>query len=262
MENNMKLTKKVWLILVLISLLTLSACGGQTVAEAEAEAAGTSVEADTTEIDPVAIFTSAAATVAAQLTETAISFSPTPEPATATVTAIPATATLVDLNQTPLPTTDAILVESTATLALGVPTFTPGLPTLFPTATPVTLPTQAGPICDAMLYGAPLDITIPDGASIAPGADFYKIWRIQNNGVCTWDDGYQLVVVSGKATLDAANPAWRLDTLVLPGQNVDVGAHLTAPLAAGVYETCFLMQNDRGAYFGGYLCVEILVKAQ
>ncbi len=250
MEKIMNSTKKTWLFIFVILALTLTACGGKTVAEAEADKEGAGTE---TEIDPEAIFTSAAATVAAQLTETAISFSPTPAPATATSTLL-ATATLVNLNQTPLPSPTGI-GNATATLPPGVPTLTPSIPTLVPTAT-----FASGEICDAMLYGSPLDMTIPDGTILEPGEDFYKIWRIQNNGICTWDDGYQLVVVSGKHTLDAANPAWRLDTLVSPGQIVDVGAHLTAPLAEGDdYETCFLMQNDRGVYFGGYLCVKIRV---
>ena len=253
----MKSTKKIWLFTLLILLLTISACGGQTVAEAEAEAA--EADADTTEIDPVAIFTSAAGTVAAQLTETAISFSPTPEPATATLTPIPPTATLVDLNQTPLANPTVGFLEPTSTFPAGVPTFTPGLPTLIPTATQPALATVAGPICDKMIYGSPLDITIPDDTIMAPGEDFYKIWRIYNDGVCTWDDGYQLAVVSGASSLDAANPAWELNALIAPGEVVDVGAYLTAPLAVGTYETCFLMQNDRGVYFGGYLCVRIKV---
>ncbi len=245
----MNSTKKTWLFIFVILALTLTACGGKTVAEAEADKDGAETE---TEIDPEAIFTSAAATVAAQLTETAISFSPTPAPATATSTLL-ATATLVNLNQTPLPSPTGI-GNATATLPPGVPTLTPSIPTLVPTA--VSDP------CDKMLYGAPLDITIPDGTSIKPGVDFYKIWRIHNNGECTWDDGYQLVPVLNARALDAANPAWRLDTVVLPGQNVDVGAHLTAPLAAGEYETCFRMMNDRGYLFGGVLCATIIVKAQ
>ena len=251
----MKSTKKIWLYTLLFTfIMLLSACGGQTVAEAEAEA-----EAAAAEVDPVAIFTSAAGTVAAQLTETAISFSPTPEPATATSTPIPPTATLVDLNQTPLATPTVGFLEPTATFLAGVPTFTPGIPTLFPTATQQILPTPDGPICDAMIYGSPLDVTIPDGTTVNGGEDFYKIWRIYNDGVCDWDDGYQLVIVYGATSLDAPKPAWKLKTLVEPGGVVDIGVWLTAPLAIGEYENCFIMQNDRGVYFGGLLCVNIKV---
>ena len=237
----MKSTKKIWLVAILILILTLSACGGQTVAEAEAEA-------NATEVDPAAIFTSAAATVGAQLTETAIAFSPTPEPAT-DIPALEATATLVDLN-TPLP----ILIEATPTLVPGIATFTPIAPTLIPTAT------QGGDICDAMIYGSPLDITIPDGTIMEPGEDFHKIWRVYNAGVCTWDDGYQLVIVYGATSLDAPNPAWKLKSLVLPGGVIDIGVHLTAPLAIGEYQNCFILENDRGVYFGGLLCVDIMVQ--
>lgn len=255
----MKSTKKIWFFaLFLVLVLPITACGGQTVAEAEATA-------NASEIDPVAIFTSAAGTVSAQLTETAISFSPTPEPATATSTAIPATATLVDLNST-IPTA-ALSVEITATFLPGVPTFTPGAPGLFPTATQQILASPGGPICDAMIYGSPLDITIPDGTSIEAGTNFEKIWRIYNDGVCTWDDGYVLVPVGSSSTrpgdnnpLDATNPAWELKTLVLPGGVVDVGAKLTAPATKGEYQTHFMMQNDRGVLFGGVLTVIIIVE--
>lgn len=242
----MNTTKKTWLFILIILALTLSACGGKTVAEAEANENGEAT------VNPDAIFTSAAATVGAQLTETAMSFSPTPAPPTVAPT-LPATATPIDVGQTPLASPTGV-GGATATLSIGVPTLTPSVPTLVPTA--------AIDPCNKMLYGAPLDITIPDGTSIKPGADFYKIWRIQNNGDCTWDDGYQLVPVLNARALDAANPAWRLDTVVLPGAIVDVGAHLTAPLAAGEYETCFRMKDDSGYLFGGILCATILVKAQ
>ena len=256
----MKPTKKIWLIALLTLTLALTACGGQTVAEAEAEANATAV-------DPVAIFTSAAETVAANLTETAMAFSPTPEPATATVTLIPPTATLVDLNQTPLANPTASFLEPTSTLVAGIPTFTPGIPTLFPTATQQTLPTSAGPICDAMIYGSPVDINYPDGSTVTAGHNFLKIWRIYNDGVCSWDDGYSLVPVASTSSrpgdnnpLDAANPAWEVDVLIAPGGVVDVGANLSAPLDIGTYSTCFIMSNDRGVYFGGVLCVDIVVK--
>jgi hypothetical protein len=219
----MKYTKKMTLfILLAVLLLNLSACGGQTVAEAEATAAAG-------EVDPVAIFTSAAATVAAQLTETALSFSPTPLPATATPTMIPPTATLVNL-------------------------------TLIPIATKVTLGTTPdGPICDNMEFVA--DITIPDGTTIKSGADFEKIWRIRNTGVCTWDDGYQLVLASGGSILDSPSVVDKIKVPIAPGEVVDIGYKwFTAPIANGKYSNCFVMQNDRGSNFGTWICVEIEVK--
>ena len=251
----MKYTKRIYLFsLLMVLLLALSACGGQTVAEVEATAAAAAEE-----VDPVAIFTSAAATVAAQLTETALSFSPTPLPATATPTMIPATATLVNLNTTPLPT-----------VAIGTPpTLVPGAPTLIPTATQVTIGTTPdGPICDEMTYGSPVDVNYPDGSTVKAGVDFEKIWRVYNTGVCAWDDGYILIAVSTSSSrsgdnnpLDSPSPAWALKTTVEPGGVIDIGVNLTAPATVGEYGTCYILQNDRGVYFGGPLCVEVVVKS-
>ncbi len=240
----MNTTKKTWLFILVVLALTLSACGGQTAGEAEADGEAT--------VDPSAIFTSAAATVGAQLTETAVSFSPTPAPPTVAPT-LPATATPIDIGQTPLASPTGV-GGPTATLPAGVPTLTPSVLTLVPTAT-----LDSGDKCDAMLYGSPLDVTIPDGTDFELGGiNFYKIWRIQNAGTCTWDSGYKLVPVANSRVLDAANPAWELDTLVSPGETVDVGAHLTSPNSVGEgYETCFMMMNDRGVLFGGYLCAKI-----
>lgn len=245
----MKYTTKNWQIALLITLiLTLSACGGK------------AAEPPPTEIDPVAIFTSAAATVAAQLTETAISFSPTPEPPTEIPTALP-TATLINLNSTPL-------VNLEATPIGNAPTLIPGAPTLIPTLTPVTLlTTPTGPICDEMTYGSPVDTNYPDYSTVKAGHNFEKIWRVYNTGVCTWDEGYFLVPVGSTSDrpgdnnpLDAANPAWEAKTKVPPGGVVDIGIDLTAPLDNGEYSTTFILQNDRGVYFGGPLTVIIVVK--
>ncbi|NQU29800.1 MAG: hypothetical protein HQ525_03950 [Anaerolineae bacterium] len=244
----MKHTHTKWRIVLLITLiLTLTACGG-------------AAEPPPTEIDPVAIFTSAAATVAAQLTETAVSFSPTPEPATEIPTALP-TATLINLNVTPLINLEATPIGTALTLI-------PGAPTLIPTLTPVKLlTTPSGPICDEMTYGSPVDVNYPDGSTVKAGYNFDKIWRVYNTGVCTWDEGYILIPVGSTSTrsgdntpLDAANPAWEAKTKVEPGGVVDIGVRLTAPLANGEYSTTFILRNDRGVNFGGPLTVIIVVK--
>ncbi len=244
----MKYVNNVWkLAILLIVIMSLSAC----ILEDPA------AEPSPTEIDPAAIFTSAAGTVAAQLTQTQEALPPTSAPATATSTMAP-TATLVNL-------------DTPATPLGAIPTLTlqPGVPTLVSTLTPATiLNTPDGPICDEMTYGSPVDVNYPDGSEVSAGTDFEKIWRVYNTGVCTWDDGYILVPVSGYSEpdkgdtnpLDAPNPAWELKANVAPGEVVDIGVNLTAPLANGTHTTCFILQNDRGVNFGGVLCVVVVVK--
>lgn len=243
--------KRINLILNIVLLLSLvfamTACDTDLAAELQ--------EATPTEIDPVAIFTSAAATVGAQMTQTAAAFSPTPLPPTETP--LPqSTATLIQLNASP-------------TAVSGLPTFTPipGVSTLIPTATQVAvINTVTGPICDAMGYGSPLDINYADDTVVPPGTTFQKIWRVVNTGVCTWDDGYVLVYVGdGENTRGDQNPMGvgkiphKINANVQPGESVDLGAVMTAPLDNGTYESCFVLQNDRGAFFGGYVCVRIKV---
>ncbi|PIU90073.1 MAG: hypothetical protein COS63_04110, partial [Anaerolineae bacterium CG06_land_8_20_14_3_00_57_67] len=64
---------------------------------------------------------------------------------------------------------------------------------------PVTVlgprPAAAVTRCDWAQFVA--DITVPDGASFAPGAAFTKTWRLKNIGTCTWTTSYALVFVSG-----------------------------------------------------------------
>ncbi len=248
----MKNKNILFIVLSLILLLTLSACGSDVFAELN-NTTPAAQNAEPTTIDPVAIFTSAAETVAAQMTQTAIAFSPTPAPPTATQV-IPPTATLIQLNA----------ASPTAIAGAGT------VPTITPIATTVTIAnTPEGPICDSMRYGDPLDVNYPDDSEVPAGTNFEKIWRIYNDGVCTWDEGYMLVPIASNSTrpndlnpLDAANPAWEFNKsnrITAPGEVADISAHLTAPLDNGTYETCFILQNDRGVYFGGVVCVRIKV---
>jgi len=192
-----------------------------------------------TPVDPVLIFTQAAQTVAAQITQTAMAQPPTATP---------------QPTATPIPPTP-VATLAVATAAQGT---TPGA-TPFPTVTPFNNapPTQSGPLCDDAAFVA--DITIPDGTKMEPGEDFTKIWRIKNTGICTWDEGYGLVFAFGDP-LDG--PGWRIEKkkdFVAPGQTIDIGIPMTAHLAPGEYVGCWIMQNDRGANFGGVVCVDIVV---
>ncbi len=237
------------LLVLVTTALTLAACGGATPAPT---------------VDVNAINTAAVATamgqISAQLTQTALA-APTNTPSP-TNTALPL-ATLA------LPTGD------------GAASVTPGgaLPTLSFNTTPGTnttplagfTPISGSPIApvntsapqgDACHNSAWVaDVTIPDNAVLNPGADFEKIWRVQNTGTCTWDEGYTLVFFAGDQALDPENfEIERSEDFVAGGETADIGVDLTAPTTPGTYSATWRMQTDAGVFFGEYLTVVIEVR--
>ena len=96
--------------------------------------------------DPNVVFTAAALTVQAQLTQAAPFKTPTLPP--------------------PPPTNTAVTLPTAAPIA----TITPLIP---PTA-----------VCDQATFVN--DVTIPDGTAVTPGSTFKKTWRLRNTGTCTW----------------------------------------------------------------------------
>jgi len=117
--------------------------------------------------DPALKITSIAATVQAEITQTALAM-PTATPTLAP----PATATL-----------------------------SPVTPTLATTATVSTNNPSSG---DNATFDK--DITIPDGSIIKPGASFDKTWSMINSGTTTWTKDYKLMYVLGpQATVMTVN---------------------------------------------------------
>jgi len=147
------------------------------------------------------------------------------------------------------------------------------LPTLSFVNTPVAGATQApalptspapataslGDACNNSIFVA--DITIPDGTVLKPGEDFTKVWRLQNTGDCTWDEGYRFVFIGGDQKIDPVNFEIKLKKdFVEPGKTADFGIPLTAPLAEGKYQGTWRMQSDGGFYFGQIVSVYFEVK--
>lgn len=212
-------------------------------------------------IDINAINTAAVATamgqISAQLTQTAlVAPSNTPPP-----------------SDTPIPLATFALPTSAA----GSPTPGGGLPTVSfnSTANPNTTPlagftpigspiapaatTSLGDACNNSVYIA--DVTYPDNTEIKPGVDFEKIWRVQNSGTCTWDEGYKLAFINGDRALDPVSFEFkRSEDFVSGGATADIGVDLTAPLNEGTYTATWQMQSDTGVYFGTPLTVVIVVK--
>lgn len=105
---------------------------------------------------------------------------------------------------------------------------------------------HAAALCDQAQFVS--DITVPDGASFAPGASFTKTWRFMNAGSCTWTTAYRLVFIGGDAmgTVTAIN----LPVNVPPGQMLDLSVNLTAPAAPGRYKSLWKLANASGVQFG------------
>jgi hypothetical protein len=100
--------------------------------------------------------------------------------------------------------------------------------------------------CDAASFVS--DVTYPDGSNISLGGSFTKIWRLKNNGTCTWTTSYALVFESGERF--SAPTAISLPTNVGPGQTVDLGVNMTAPNQTGRYRGYWKLRNASNVLFG------------
>jgi hypothetical protein len=235
------------LLLLLTASLALAACNvGAT-------------PAPTVDID--AINTAAVATalgqISAQQTETALAApSATASPTNTTAPlALPTTAAGTSpAGSTPgaLPTLSFNTTPNTGTTPIAGFTPLSGSP-----VAPVN--TAAAATCHNSAYVS--DVTIPDDTVLRPGVNFDKTWRIQNTGTCAWDDGFQLVFVSGDQALDPSNYVIdEASEFVDSGESVDMTVGLTAPLTEGTYTANYRMQTDTGVFFGETIYVRIVVQ--
>ncbi len=233
----MQIRKLIWTIVALVMAVVLASCN-----------IGKAPEPTQ---DVNAIYTAAAQTMIAALnvqqTQTAQAVTPTIE---ASPTALASLAP-----------------QATFSIATGsLPFGTPGTPLAFGTpGTIIPLATLAGGTpgsstasgCDNSAFIS--DVTVPDGTVLKPGEDFTKTWAIENTGSCTWDEGYALVYQGG--TLDGYDvKITKKDQFVAPGATTYFSVKLTASSTINTYTDCWKMRNDKGAYFGTYVCVNIKVQ--
>jgi predicted small lipoprotein YifL len=216
-----RLTKISWL-LIAITLLALSACGGGGAAA-------------TPTVDTAPIYTQIASTALAMQAQTAL--------AVPKATDTPPASSTPEAAQTPL-ITDTPL---------------PGTPSATPLALK-TLKTTSQASCDNMEYVG--DVTYPDGYVAYPGENMIKTWTVKNLGPCTWNKDYALVFGWGGVgtdwnTIGRVN----LTKVVQPGETIEISVSLTAPKASGDYGAYFVLQNDKGVNFPS-TTLTIFIKVQ
>jgi hypothetical protein len=92
------------------------------------------------------------------------------------------------------------------------------------------------------------DMTFPDDTTVSGGQEFEKIWKLRNDGTCTWNTAYALVFSDGDQ-MGAASPQ-ALPGVVTPGDEVEAKIKFTAPAKAGTYRSEWLIRSAMGAEFG------------
>jgi len=189
---------------LLILSLALTACGPQ--------------ETPAPTIDANQLFTQAAVTVIAQLTQNAPTVTPT----------IPATNT----------------PEATATLA-ALPTLAM-LPTLAPMPTATSAAANSP---DKALY---VTQSPADNTSVKTGQVFNIIWRLRNVGTTTWNQNYQYRFYSAANKIPTSANGYNLTTTVAPNAEVELKVVATAPGTPGTYDTRWVLTNPEGVNFSSF----------
>jgi len=115
------------------------------------------------------------------------------------------------------------------------------------TATTVPEPTESPtPDCSNELSFVE-DVTIPDDTNIPAGDTFDKIWKLRNEGTCTWTTDYDVVFDGGN--IMAGPPSAPLPNSVPPNGTVDVEISLTAPGSDGTHRGDWKLRAPDGAVF-------------
>lgn len=127
---------------------------------------------------------------------------------------------------------------------------------------PTPVPVEPDP-CNSFRFVA--HVTYPSGSVVEPETYFYKTWRIQNTGTCTWNSGYSLVFYDGYQLGGTTPLVFGGNVVVAPGQYVEVTNQLYTPPQPGTYFGYWVLKDSYGNLFAGgenadqYLVVEVIV---
>lgn len=102
------------------------------------------------------------------------------------------------------------------------------------------------------------DITIADGSQVKPNEAIEKIWEVENNGTCNWDERYRLKWIGGS---DLGVPAEQALYPARSGTHAQIHMHLIAPQNPATYHSAWQAYDPQGVPFGDPIYVEFVVTA-
>ncbi|MCB8923519.1 MAG: hypothetical protein H6662_18180 [Ardenticatenaceae bacterium] len=94
------------------------------------------------------------------------------------------------------------------------------------------------------------DLSIDDDTIMAPGTEFVKEWRLRNIGTCPWTTDYTFVTVDEAPLPFGGDTEVPLESVVAPGQTMDIAATLIAPTTPGTYRSNWQLADANGERFG------------
>jgi len=162
----------------------------------------------------------------------------------------------------------ALLLASPTATAAGTPTATAtflALPTASPTLfTNPSIPTTSSGSTSGGASGAVgcnnsafiTDVSYADNTVVTPGQAIKKTWKLQNTGSCPWTPTYKVTFVSGNAMGGVTTP---IGITVGAGASGDVTVDMTAPNTAGEVKGTWILTNDSGQNFGSTFYVLVKV---
>ncbi|MCX8062704.1 MAG: NBR1-Ig-like domain-containing protein [Anaerolineales bacterium] len=117
------------------------------------------------------------------------------------------------------------------------------------------LPTPTVACTNSLLFIA--DQTIPDGTEVERGAILDKIWEVENNGTCNYDERYRLKLIGGSEL--GAKPEQALYP-ARSGTQFQIYIRFIAPQEAGTVRSAWQAFDPQGNPFGDPIYLEVLVK--
>ena len=218
-----------YLILMGIAVFVLSACGP--------------AETPVPTVDLNLLATDAAATIAAQYTQTAWAMpTETPEP------------TYTPIIPTEIPTMMAIPTIATGGDAASgaIPAVGEAIPTI-----PAALPTATlGKTGNQCVYS---DQNIKDGTVFKAGQTADLTWYVTNTGTTTWTTDYSIRFYSGTNFAKAGNTRYKLPVAAAPQATAQFTIDIVAPSTAGEYKMAWVI-SDEGD--NNFCMVDVTIKVE
>jgi len=100
------------------------------------------------------------------------------------------------------------------------------------------------------------DVTIPDGTPLSPNEQFFKVWKLRNEGQAAWPQGTMLGHVGGdKLSMAECVPV----EATLAGEEREVTVDMVTPSKPGRYVSYWRLIHPDGSRFGQRVWVDIIV---